>query len=60
VSEGGYILLCLNAPYIGKSFPHKLMAEYCPGAVFVSRLVGREDFPEANVDQALKVLHYHL
>jgi 23S rRNA (cytosine1962-C5)-methyltransferase len=60
VSEGGDILLCLNAPYIGESFLHELMAEHCPGAVFVTRLAGREDFPEANIDQALKVLHYRL
>jgi 23S rRNA (cytosine1962-C5)-methyltransferase len=58
--EGGDILVCLNAPYLGQAFLEEVMREYCPGARFVSRLAGREDFPEVDSDAALKVLHYRL
>ncbi|WP_158601498.1 class I SAM-dependent methyltransferase [Zhongshania marina] len=58
--EGGDILVCLNAPYLGQAFLEDVMREYCPDARFVSRLAGREDFPEVDSDAALKVLHYRL
>lgn len=58
--EGGDILVCLNAPYLGQRFLEEVMGEYCPNATFVSRIAGREDFPEASSDAALKVLHYRL
>ena len=58
--EGGDVLVCLNAPYVGQGFLQELMAEDCSAAEFISRLAGRADFPEADSDAALKVLHYRL
>ncbi|WP_269619199.1 class I SAM-dependent methyltransferase [Zhongshania sp. BJYM1] len=60
LSEGGDVLVCLNAPYVGEEFLRELMSEGCPSAKFISRLKGRADFPEADSDAALKVLHYRL
>jgi 23S rRNA (cytosine1962-C5)-methyltransferase len=57
---GGDVLVCLNAPYLGQRFLEETMATFCPSATFVSRLTGRLDFPEADLDAALKVLHYRL
>lgn len=58
--EGGDVLVCLNAPYLSQGFLEELMAEFCPSAEFISRLQGRPDFPEADSDAALKILHYRL
>ena len=58
--SGGDILVCLNAPYLGQNFLEATMGEFCPSATFISRLAGRADFPEADLDAALKVLHYRL
>ncbi|WP_339674546.1 class I SAM-dependent methyltransferase [uncultured Zhongshania sp.] len=60
LAEGGDVLVCLNAPYLGQGFLQDLMAEDCSAAEFISRLEGRPDFPEADSDAALKVLLYRL
>ncbi|WP_159268417.1 class I SAM-dependent methyltransferase [Zhongshania aliphaticivorans] len=57
---GGDVLVCLNAPYLGQGFLEETMQTYCPSATFIARIAGREDFPELNLDAALKVLHYRL
>ncbi len=58
--EGGDVLVCLNAPYLGETFLREVLESHCPDAEFIERLAGRDDFPEQNPDRALKVLHYRL
>lgn len=57
---GGDILACLNAPQLPPGFLHTQFQRECPGAVFVERLPTRADFPEADSERNLKMLHYRL
>ena len=58
LNEGGEFLACLNAPYLPESFLRDMIAAELPEAEFVQRLKNREDFPEADSDAGLKMLHY--
>jgi 23S rRNA (cytosine1962-C5)-methyltransferase len=54
------LLLCLNAPGLDVEWLQNLVSEFLPDAEFVARLANRADFPEANPDRNLKLLHYTL
>ena len=58
LSEKGDVLLCLNAPYLDESFLPNLIEENEVPLRFVERLANREDFPEANNDGSLKMMHF--
>tara|TARA_B100000446_G_scaffold42376_2_gene38077 strand:- start:33389 stop:34363 length:975 start_codon:yes stop_codon:yes gene_type:complete len=55
---GGDILFCLNAPELDQAFLEELVALECPECCFVERLQPSADFPDADPDQQLKLLHY--
>lgn len=55
---GSEVLVCLNAPYLDCAFIEGEVAREAPEMILQSRLEGREDFPEAEADCALKILHY--
>ena len=57
--EGGEVLACLNAPELGPEFMAELFAAECPEARFVQRLPGSPDFPDAQPERQLKLLHYY-
>ncbi|WP_020210330.1 class I SAM-dependent methyltransferase [Gilvimarinus chinensis] len=56
--SGGEVLACLNAPELGPEFIAELFAAECPAAEFVERLPGSADFPDAEPERQLKLLHY--
>lgn len=55
---GGDILFCLNAPELGQDFIQELVQQECPDCRFIERLEPSQDFPDANPEQQLKLLHY--
>jgi len=55
---GGDVLLCLNAPELGEDFLRQLVEEECPACEFVARLNPSADFPDADPDQQLKLMHF--
>ncbi|ROS05022.1 23S rRNA (cytosine1962-C5)-methyltransferase [Sinobacterium caligoides] len=52
------VLLCLNAPEMSPAFITSLTDELWPGVRFVQRLPEHPDYPEAERDRGLKLLHY--
>ncbi|WP_084005495.1 class I SAM-dependent methyltransferase [Gilvimarinus polysaccharolyticus] len=56
--EGGRVLACLNAPELATDFLLECFAEHCPTAQFVARLASAPEFPDANPEQRLKLLHF--
>ncbi|MEH6579922.1 MAG: class I SAM-dependent methyltransferase [Amphritea sp.] len=55
-NPGAQVLTCLNAPQLESNFLHELMQECCPEFTFIKRIENPEDFPDADPEQALKVL----
>lgn len=58
MAPGGELLLCLNSPQLGEDFLCDLVAQECPDCCFIGRLSPSEDFPDANAQQQLKLLHF--
>jgi 23S rRNA (cytosine1962-C5)-methyltransferase len=58
VQPGGAVLACLNAPHLDSNFTYGLFAEEAPDFELIERLQAREDFPEADQQRSLKLLHY--
>jgi len=52
------VLLCLNAPDLPESFLHDLVRETCSELQYVTRLPASDDFPEADAERSLKLLHF--
>ncbi|MDH3642978.1 MAG: class I SAM-dependent methyltransferase, partial [Gammaproteobacteria bacterium] len=52
---GGYVLACLNSPFLNTDFIPTQMSRWCPDCVFVEHLPASPDFPDRFVDRALKV-----
>lgn len=55
---GGDVLACLNAPELDTGFLQQVFAEHCPQARLLERLPGSEDFPDAEPERQLKLLHF--
>jgi len=55
---GGDILFCLNAPELGQDFIQAVVQQECPDCRLIERLEPSADFPDANPEQQLKLLHY--
>lgn len=53
---GSQVLTCLNSPQLETDFLHQLMQECCPEFTFTKRIDNPVDFPDADPEQALKVL----
>lgn len=58
--EGGQVLACLNAPELNTDFLREQFERLCPQARLVARLQNHPDFPDANVERALKLMHFSL
>lgn len=58
MARDGDVLLCLNAPELGEDFLRQLVKDECPDCEFVARLTPSEDFPDADPDQQLKLMHF--
>ncbi|MBU3070810.1 class I SAM-dependent methyltransferase [Aestuariicella sp. G3-2] len=58
MARDGDVLLCLNAPELGEDFLRQLVMDECPDCEFVSRLTPSADFPDADPDQQLKLMHF--
>lgn len=56
---GGEVLACLNAPELAPDFLQSVFAGHCPGAQLRGRLPPSPDFPDAEPERQLKLLHYH-
>ena len=55
-SDGGWALLCLNAPEFDSKFLLQLVKEGAPELLFVERLNNPPEFESAFPERALKVL----
>ena len=55
---GGELLLCLNAPELGPDFLLRLVQQHCPACELVERLPAALDFPDADPQRELKLLHF--
>lgn len=55
LAEGAMIVACLNAPYLGETFLLELFAEHLPQYEWQERLAQRNDFPEKDINCALKM-----
>lgn len=53
--SGGYVLACLNSPFLNTDFIPAQMSRWCPGSAFVEHLPASPDFPDRFADRALKV-----
>jgi len=53
---GSKVLTCLNSPQLETEFLHQLMQECCPEFTFTEWIDNPVDFPDADPEQALKVL----
>ena len=60
LTEGGDVLACLNAPELDVGFLHSQFSAVCPQATFVGRLPQCDDFPDAEPEKSLKLLHFFL
>jgi 23S rRNA (cytosine1962-C5)-methyltransferase len=56
--DGGYAMLCLNAPELGQAFLQDQMQELAPELVFVQRVANPAVFADVSADRSLKVLVY--
>lgn len=57
---GGEVLACLNAPELDTGFLTAQFENLCPQARLVERLPNSPDFPDADAERALKLLHFSL
>lgn len=58
LADGGYALLCLNAPELGAAFLQDQMQELAPQLAFVQRLANPPVFADVAAERSLKVLVY--
>lgn len=58
LSAQGEVIACLNAPHLGPDFLREQFAEHLPQLREAVCLSAGEDFPEADPDRGLAVLHY--
>lgn len=56
--DGGDVLACLNAPEQGVDYLRNLFEQECPECEFVGRLQPSADFPDADAERQLKLLHF--
>ena len=57
---GGDVLACLNAPELDSGFLLSRFEEHCPAAEWLGRLTPSADFPDADVERALKLHRFRL
>jgi 23S rRNA (cytosine1962-C5)-methyltransferase len=60
LSEGGEVLLCLNAPELETQWLVNIVTEEAPSLLFVERLENPPSFPSMDIERSLKVLRYRL
>ncbi len=52
---GGYVIACLNSPFLNTDFLPSQMARWCPQCTWLDYLPASDDFPDSYPDRALKV-----
>lgn len=52
---GGYVIACLNSPFLNTDFLPSQMARWCPQCTWLDYLPVSDDFPDSYPDRALKV-----
>lgn len=60
VSPGGEIVAAVSSPRLGKTFLATAFADHLPAAEAVAAFTAGADFPEADPDKGLHLLHYRL
>jgi 23S rRNA (cytosine1962-C5)-methyltransferase len=58
LTPGGHIVACLNAPHLPSGFLKDIFAAELHGATLEKNQDGGDDFPDAEPDRGLKILHY--
>lgn len=58
MAPGADLLLCLNSPHLPSRFLIDAMAAQFPAVRFEGMVAGRADFPERDVEQGVKALHF--
>ncbi|PLX46104.1 MAG: hypothetical protein C0609_01440 [Deltaproteobacteria bacterium] len=53
-------MAALNAPHLPASFLEELFETHLPGAHLAGRHYSGDDYPEADPERGLKILHYSL
>ncbi|GAA5188803.1 class I SAM-dependent methyltransferase [Ferrimonas gelatinilytica] len=60
LGPSGEALLCLNAPELSRAYLRDQVQACAPALEFVQQLENSVNFPDADPDRSLKVLHYRL
>lgn len=60
LTAGGDIVAAVSAPETGRRFLLDQFSEYLPQAMLVTERTAGKDFPEADSDKGLHILHYRL
>ena len=58
MNPGALAAVCLNSPFLDRSFLENQVARWCPQARMLGWLPASNDFPEAEPERALKVALY--
>ena len=58
LTDSGQIIAAVSAPELGKEFLHQQFHKALPDAKLLSELIADEDFPEADPNKGLHILHY--